>query len=765
MSKKHTDLSRFFSDPEYRHSIKSKASQRFSHKGHISYDTFWKIIRYAGITSGILGLFFIVYFIYLISGLPSVAELENPKTSHASLIKSKEGIVLDKFFYENRTEVSYEEISPNVINALVATEDHRFYRHWGIDVYRLAALPFYVLQGKIQGGSTISMQLARNLYQSIGKEVTITRKLREMITAIQIERNYTKEEILVLYLNTVEFSNSAFGIESASYTHFGKKSSELTVPEAALLIGSLKGIYRYNPRINPERAVDRRNTVIQLMATNGLISNQEASTFINEPLQLNYNPPFKAGRESRFLGEFIKDQLNDWLEENGYDLYRDGLTIYTTIDGYMQEHALKVVKAQVDSLQPQFERVWTSRKGEYMDLYWRAFPGFLDSFIKETKEYKEGLSFVSDPKELLDSLKSNKAFVDSVKKISTRLEAGFMAIEPGTGHILAWVGGSDYQRVQFDHVYKMKRQPGSTFKPFVYAVAVEEGYDKNYKILKYPTSYRSENGSIWAPADNDVSGPDSIPMHSGLARSINNVTIRLLADISGNPNTDNLYDLEPGALKVVDMARRLGVNSQLEPFASIALGAQDVSLYEMVSAYATLANEGIYNEPKVILRVEDKNGNVLKEFGASRSREAISPETAYTMIDMMRGAILGADTGDGRYVGTATSIRSVYGIQQDIAGKTGTTNNSTDNWFIAMTPGVAAGAWVGGEDRRIRFPRGSSLGQGAKMALPIVGKFLQLSSRDRRIDWNREAFQSPDSLIVDLETDLPVEQEQNIQEN
>lgn len=746
------DIDRYFSDPEYRKS-KSKVApnkRKASHDGPkrprvSSRPIPWKYLL-SGAGALLLGIALFVWYLSL--GLPSIDELENPRTDVASLIKSREGTVIDKFFYENRTTVPIEEISPNVVNALIATEDHRFYSHWGVDMKRMASLPFYFIQGKFQGGSTIAMQLARNLYQKIGREVNVTRKLREMITAVQIERNYTKEEILEMYLNTVEFSNSSFGIEAAAYTHFGKKASELTVPEAAVLIGGLKGIYMFNPRVRPERSLNRRNTVLDLMHQHGYITEMERDAYKAEPITLDYHPPFRAGRESRYFGEYIRSQLSDWLNQNGYDLYRDGLVIYTTIDGRMQKHAETALQARVDSLQPIFQREWTSRGGSYMDLYWKRFPDFLDSFIKETQAYREGLNDAVTPRELLDSLKMNDAFVDSVKRARTRLEAGFVAIEPSTGHILAWVGGTNYGSVQYDHVNQMKRQPGSTFKPFVYAVAVDNGYSPYYKLSIMPKRFSSRQSQPWSPSDASTpAGLTSVPMNAALARSYNNATVNLLPLLAGNPETDNLEDLEPAARKIVAMARNVGIKSPLNPYPAIALGTEDVSLLEMTTAYATFASGGLYNEPLAILRIEDKDGNVLREFFPREQREAISPETAYTVVDMLRGSVQGVDAGDGVRRGTAVRLANQFGVRQDIAGKTGTTQNSADNWFIAMTPGIVMGAWVGGDDRRTRFPERTALGEGARMALPIVGEFIYRCTRDKEIAWSYDAFEPPDGYI------------------
>ncbi|MEX0685585.1 MAG: transglycosylase domain-containing protein [Balneolales bacterium] len=699
------------------------------------------------------------YMIYLFQGLPSIEELENPKTDIASHVMSRDGAVLDKYFTENRTYVNYDNISPHVVDALVSTEDHRFYTHWGVDMYRTLAIPYHVLSGNPQGGSTISQQLARNLYRKIGREVSIQRKLREMITAIQIEKNYTKKEIIEMYLNTVEYSNSAYGIETASLTHFNKPASQLSVPEAATLIGALQAVSAYNPRTRPERATLRRNTVLSRMARHNLISEEQYQTFREEPIELDYNPPFKTGRQSRYFGEYVRQQAQGWADENGYDLYTDGLTIHTTIDSRMQYHAQQAVETQLAQHQKRFEQEWTSPGGTYMDNLWEENPTFLDSFIEETDEYKNGFFGYKTRIEVLDSLKLDSAFVDSVMRARTRLEASFVAIEPSSGNVMAWIGGSDYSKIQRDNVYQSRRQTGSTFKPFVYSVAIDNGYRPYHRFSKYPLSFYDRGGTVWAPRDAVLpQGPELISLRQGLGRSLNNITIRLLPELAGAHGTNRLEDLSEAGVRIAEMAKNLGVNkSPLGTNAAIALGAAQATLLEMTSAYATFANKGVHIEPLSITRIEDKEGNVLVEYHAEMKQEAISPETAYIMIDMMRGVIRG---GSG-WFGTGVRLINQFNVTQDIAGKTGTTANSADNWFIGMTPNLVMGSWVGGEDRRIRFPKNlpGSIGQGARTALPIVGQFINYCTADSTLDWSYDAFEQPSGLILDPPDEEEIQRE------
>jgi len=741
------DQERYFNDPEYRNQILEE--REALNKKKLSFKK--KIIKYISIGAGVFFLLITGYVVYLFQGLPSIQQLENPKTAIASEVRSRDGEVLDKYFTENRTWVHFDNISPTVVDALIATEDHRFYQHWGIDMIRTLAIPYHLMMGRWQGGSTISQQLARNLYKEIGQKFSVSRKFREMITAIQIERNYTKREIIEMYLNTVEFSNSAFGIEAAAQTHYGKSAKELTVSEAATMIGTLQAIYAYNPRIFPERSQRRRNIVLSQMKKRNLIPDEIYQNLIKQPIKLDYHPPFKTGRKSRYFGEYVRQKVQSWTKENGYDLYSDGLVIYTTIDSKLQQHAENAVKTKLDSLQKIFEAEWTSTgSDEYMDRFWKKYPRFLPSFIEETDRYKNGYQKYDTKirKVVMDSLMADSAFVDSVKRARTRLEAGFVAIEPNNGNILAWVGGSDYGNVQYDHVYQSRRQAGSTFKPFVYAVAIDNGYKPYHKFSKFPTKFYDRAGNVWAPKDPTVpDGPVDVPLRQGLARSLNNVTVRLLPEIAGAPGTNQLWKLDPAARKIKDMASNLGIDMSDTPaYPSVALGTAEVSLLELTSAYTTFANQGVHIEPIAITRIEDKEGNILVEYYPEYRKEVISPETAYIMIDMMRGVIRG---GEG-YHGTGVRLRNVYNVRQDIAGKTGTTQNSADNWFVAMTPHIVMGAWVGGEDRRIRFPQdiGYSIGQGARSALPIVGTFINNVTLDPEAYWGYDAFTPPPGFIM-----------------
>lgn len=748
------DQQRYFNDPEYRKQILAARSKQKtldnSEETAPENGYFKKFRKWVYISIGVAAFLALGYLIFLIQGLPTIDELENPDTNIASEVRSRDGVVLDKYFTENRTWVPYDEISPHAINALISVEDHRFFDHWGMDMIRTLAIPINLIRGRTEGGSTISQQLARNLYKKIGTAFSITRKFREMITAIQIEKNYTKREIIEMYLNTVEFSNSAFGIEAAARTHFNKSAKELNVSEAATLIGSLNAVYAYNPRLNPETSQRRRNIVLMMMNRRKFIDDEAYAQYTTAPIQLDYQPPSKSGRVSRYFGEYVRGKVSKWAEENGYDIYKDGLVIYTTIDSKLQQHAEEALRTKIDSLQTIFEKEWTRGSDVFMDYLWRQYPSFKDSFLEDTDEYKNGFQKYDTKirKEVLDKLKENEAFVDSVMRSRARLEAGFVAIDPSNGSVMAWIGGSNYGNVQFDHVYQSKRQAGSTFKPFVYTLAIDNGYMPYFKLSKYPSVFRDRSGRTWKPKDAAVaSGPDMLPLRQGLARSLNNVTVGLLPEIAGTPGTNKLEDLQPAARKIKEMASNFGIDmSNTIAYPSIALGTAEVSLLELTSAYTTFANSGVHIDPIAITRIEDSEGNVLVEYFPEYKKEVISPETAYIMVDMMRGVIRG---GDG-YSGTGVRLRTMFGVTQDIAGKTGTSQNAADNWFVAMTPHLVMGAWVGGADRRIRFPTdlGYSIGQGARTALPIVGTFINNVQSDASAFWGTDAFEPPPGFIM-----------------
>ncbi|RMF60363.1 MAG: penicillin-binding protein [Bacteroidetes bacterium] len=669
--------------------------------------------------AGILGVG--LYMLSLTDELPSLEQIENPNFQLASIAYTADGRELARYARQNRTWVTFEEISPHVINALIATEDHRFYEHWGIDLFRTMAIPYHLLRGDPQGGSTITQQLARNLYnEQIGRRVTVPRKLKEMITAVELERRYTKREIIEMYLNTVEFGYNAYGIEAAARTFYGKDPMELDPLESATLIGMLKGTTIYNPVTRPENARLRRNVVLRQMIKHGHLSEDYYEAHKDDPVGASYHSYAITNTMAPHFARYVGEQVSAWARTQGLDLYTDGLVIYTTLDSRLQELATRAVTEQMEGLQAVVDYEWSqpsdnlysTEVADYLKLresgrvkpfayLWSARKDLVNQFIRETARFaslrRQGLS----PEAALDSLRRNEAFMDSLKTNKTRLEAGLVSIEPRTGHVKVWVGGRKMEEDWNDHVAQTRRQPGSTFKPFVYTAAIHNGWSPYYTLPDSTFEYVDAAGNVWSPQNTGGSSGEMVTLRQGLARSLNTITARLM--------------LEIGPSEVAFFARRMGIKSPLEEVPALALGTSDVTLLEITSAYATLANGGLYNEPVVVTRIEDRNGNVLFEYEPAPS-EALSEATAYTMVDMLRAVI---------QEGTGIRIRTQFGLgEYDLAGKTGTTQNSADGWFILMHPDLVTGAWVGFNDRRLAF-RTDYWGQGAHNALFLVGDFFR----------------------------------------
>jgi penicillin-binding protein 1A len=677
------------------------------------------------------------YMWILTDDLPSLQQLENPELQLATIVYTADNKEMARFRHENRTWAPYDEIASPVVNALVATEDHRFYSHWGVDLFRTMTIPYHLLRLDPQGASTITQQLARNLYKQIGSRVSLNRKLKEILTAVQIERNYTKDEILEMYLNTVTFGNQSYGIESAADTYFSTTADSLTLLQGATLIGMLKATSYYNPRRHPDRAKTRRNTVLNQMLVNDYISRERYERLIAKPVELEFNQGGANARLAPYFAERVRLRLREWMEETGHNIYTDGLVVHTTLDSRLQEMAERAVAHNAQGLQDVVDVNWarpqvlapdyaqlrqpsprynhSSFKEEHPDLepfayYWDQHRNQFDQFIRETDRFERMTGAGMDPSNTLRQLKNDTSFVDSLKTTKSRIQAGFVALDPGSGDVKAWVGGRDFAEDKYDHVSIARRQPGSTFKPFVYTAAIDNGYSPYYKMrddtVRLTDPY---TGKVWQPQNFSGSVTDSLwTLRDGLRTSRNTVTAGLVKEI--------------GAERVVNYARQMGIDSPLNPVPSIALGTSRVTLLEMASAYGTLANRGLRSEPRLITRIEDRHGNVLANFPPRRD-VALSEQTAYTMVDMMRGTI-----AEG---GTGYRIRFQFEVTHDVAGKTGTTQNSADGWFMLMHPHLVTGAWVGFNDQRVAF-RTNFWGQGAHNALLLVGDFM------------RETIDSPD---------------------
>ena len=606
----------------------------------------------------------------------------------------------------NREWVKLNEMSPHLVKALVATEDHRFYEHFGLDWRRTASAALSTFGGDRQGGSTITQQLARNLYpEEIGRAPTLTRKLKEAITALKIEALYSKDEILETYLNTVPFLYNAFGIEMAARTYFDKPARKLDVLESATLIGMLKGTSYYNPVLNPERAAQRRNTVLSQMVKRGELTEAEFNRLKKRPLRLDFERQTEAPGEAAHFMQQLRKWLIEWADQNDYDIYADGLVVHTTIDSRLQDWAEQAVQRQGRQLQSVADSVWAPSSAWSLDLE------MVQAFVRESGAYKKAREQGQTDSEAMARLTSDADFMKALKGEKTQLQAGFMALDPQSGEIKAWVGSRDFKQDQFDHVQQARRQPGSTFKPFVYAAAFMQGAKPTDTLPDKALEIETEGGDIWRPTDSRPPSGRNITLRSGLVYSKNIITAQLMQQV--------------GADKVATLARQMGVNeSPLEEVLSLSLGTSPVTLYEMVTSYGTMANGGRYIAPRFVTRIENSEGKVLAEFAMPKPKVVLPPEVDATLLEVMRGVI---DRGTG------SAIRTRYGLRADLAGKTGTTQNNTDGWFIMMHGQLVAGAWVGFNDNRINL-RSDYWGRGAQSALPIVGEVFQQALRNRIID-------------------------------
>jgi len=595
-------------------------------------------------------------------------------------------------------------------------------------LWRTATGILRVFIGDLEGGSTLTQQLARNLYpDDIGRKRTITRKIKETITAIKIEYAYTKNEILETYLNTIPFLYNAFGIEMAARTYFDKPAEKLTLLESATLVAMLKGTSYYNPVLNPERALWRRNVVLSQMVKRGVLSQADFEKLKTRPIRLDFERQPEPLGHAPHLAVHIRKWLIDWADRNDRNIYSDGLVVHTTIDSRLQALANRAVERQLEALQAVADVEWGMSSGRllstsappYVDMrrrvqpfgyFWKTKPGLIDAFIRESSAYRRAVDSGTAPEAALAKLKSDREFMAKLRADKTRLQAGFLALDPVTGHVKAWVGSRDFATDQFDHVAQARRQPGSTFKPFVYAAALEQGMSADRRFTDRTVEISMPDGTVWRPSDASPPSGRRITAREGLIHSKNTITAQVMQEI--------------GPRRTAELARKMGVNqSQLDEVPALALGTSPVTLLEMVSSYGTIAAIGEYRQPMFITRITDRTGNVLARF-ENRGERVLSHATVEDMINMLRGAV---DQGTGQ------AIRTRFGIRADVGGKTGTTQKNTDGWFILMHRRLVAGSWVGFNDARVTM-RSDYWGEGAHSALPVVGDFFQQALSAHLID-------------------------------
>ena len=705
-------------------------------------------------------LFFLITLISfeVFFDLPSVEELQNPKSNLATVIYSSDGKTLGKYYAENRVNVKYYELDKNLINALISTEDARFTQHSGIDLKALGRSVLGILTGNMNkgGGSTLTQQLAKMMFprQKLSKAKMVLQKLKEWVIAARLEKNYTKDEILSMYLNKFDFLNQAVGIKSAAQIYFNRNQDSLEIQQAAMLIGMAKNPSLFNPIKKADTTMHRRNVVMFQMVKYGVLSKQKYDSLKLLPLGIIFQPEDHNDGLAPYFREYLREYfMKDWCSKHinpetnkPYNIYRDGLKIFTTIDSRMQRYAEEAVSEHMYDLQKLFNKECKTKKNA--PFAWNVnkeqIENIMISSMKRSDRYRSlknaGFSreqilveFKKPVKMLVYSINGDIDTTmtpwDSIRYYKSFLHTGFIAIEPTTGYVKAWVGGVNHRHFKFDHVKVGRRQVGSTFKPFVYALAIQNGLSPCHQVPNVKTCIDLPDGKQWCPENSDGNKGTGkmITLRKALAGSVNYVTAWVMKQY--------------GPDAVINLVRRMGITSPIDAVPSIALGTPDISVFEMVAANATFANKGTYIQPTFITRIEDKNGKVLEEF-VPTTDEVFSEQHAYAMIQLMRGVV------DG---GTGGRLRSRYKLFNEIAGKTGTTQNNADGWFMGLTPELVAGCWTGGEERSVHF-NSTNEGQGASMALPIWGKFFQKVYADPKLKLTKAGFVKPPNM-GDVELD------------
>lgn len=757
-----------------------------SKKGFKKYILGFWILFLAGVFS--------VIFVFLLASwgalgkMPTFEELENPETNLATEVLSVDGQTLGKYFKENRTPINYEDLPDHLVNALVATEDERFYSHSGIDARGTLRAAIFV--GQKGGASTITQQLSKLLFSDPNKSGTFNRiiqKVKEWVIAVRLEEQYAKNEIIAMYLNKMDFIYNAIGVRSASRIYFGKEPKDLTIEESATLVAMLKNPSLYNPIKEQfkDNSLRRRNQVFKQMEKNGFITSKVKDSLQELPLVTNYSPEEHDDGIATYFRAYVQEFMKDWIKDNpkpdgsSYSMYRDGLKIYTTVDSKMQTYAETAVEKHLKNLQKEFNRQnKNNRTAPFRGVDASEIENILKKGMKNSDRYKrmkqrgigeDSIIASFDQKQqmrlfswegLIDTLMTPK---DSIRYYKSFLNTGMMSMTPQTGEIKAWVGGVNYKFFKYEHVKQAKRQVGSTFKPFVYATAIDQlHWSPCYKLPNTPfTIPKGRHGVTedWTPSNSNNEYGGMKTLKEALAKSINTITARVI----NNTGPEN----------VISLIDKLGIDtSRIDPVAAIALGTADISVYEMVSAYSTFANKGVYVKPYAIQRIEDKNGTILYQH-KPQSRDVLSEESAYVTINLLEGV---TRFGSGARLRTNSDYaknseaykRAVtgypYAFENAIAGKTGTTQNQSDGWFIGMLPNLATGVWVGGEDRSVRFPS-ITYGQGATLALPIWGMYMKDVFADEHLDVSTEEFEKPENLSIQINCDEFSDEESEEEEN
>lgn len=719
-----------------------------------------------------------IVFLFLLAGwgvfgpMPTFEELENPETNLATEIFSSDGETLGKYYNENRTPVKYENLPEHLVEALVATEDERYYEHAGIDAR--GTLRAAVFLGKKGGASTISQQLAKLLFTDDVSRNPFARgiqKVKEWIIATRLERQYTKEEIITMYLNKYDFLYQAVGVRSAAKIYFDKEPKELNLEESAVLVAMLKNPILYNPVKErfKENALERRNVVLSQMETNGYITEKEEDSLQQLPLKITFSPQGHDEGVATYFRVYLQGFMKDWISKNPkpdggeYNIYRDGLKIYTSIDSRMQDYAEEAVKAHISNLQKEFDRQNKNNKtAPFRDVTLEERNDLIKDAMRRSERWRVLKDQGKSNEEIVESFGKEtdmRIFTwdgikdtvmtprDSIIHYKSHLQAGMMSMTPQTGEVKAWVGGVNFKHFKYDHVKQAKRQVGSTFKPFVYATAIDQLHlspcDTLPMSLHTIEAGKHGNQKDWTPRNSDGEYAGMVSLKAALAQSVNTVTARLIDRIGPKP--------------VIDLLEKLEIESQNIPeVPSIALGTADMSVFEMVSAYSAFANEGVYVKPVIVNRIEDKNGTILYQH-VPQTKDVLSKEAAYVTVNLLEGV---TQYGSGRRLrGTwATDAehykRAVTGYPYDfdnpIAGKTGTTQNQSDGWFMGMVPNLVTGVWVGAEDRSVHFPT-LTYGQGATMALPIWGMYMKKVYADKELDVSKGEFPKPEELTIETD--------------